>query len=65
MIAVKDPTRTAINPPGPDGKPGTVSPNFSTAIRVGSRLFVAGLSGEADGNKGNAQAQTTEAMARV
>jgi enamine deaminase RidA (YjgF/YER057c/UK114 family) len=65
MIAVKDPSRTAINPPGPDGKPGAVSPNYSTAIRVGSRLFVAGLSGETDADKGNAGAQTTEAIARV
>ncbi len=65
MIAVKDPTRTAINPPGPDGKPGPVSPNFSAAIRVGSRLFVSGMSGETDSNKGDAAAQTTEAIARV
>jgi enamine deaminase RidA (YjgF/YER057c/UK114 family) len=65
MIAVKDPSRTAINPPGPDGKPGTVNPNFSTGIRVGSRLFVAGLSGEMDGNRGDARAQTTEALTRV
>jgi 2-iminobutanoate/2-iminopropanoate deaminase len=65
MIAVKDSSRTAINPPGPDGKPGTVSPNFSAGIRVGNRLFVAGMSGETDGNKGDAKAQTTEAMARV
>jgi 2-iminobutanoate/2-iminopropanoate deaminase len=65
MIAVKDPSRTAINPPGPDGKPGTVSPNFSTAIRVGNRLFVAGLSGEMDSNRGDAGAQTTEAVAHL
>jgi enamine deaminase RidA (YjgF/YER057c/UK114 family) len=65
MIAVKDPSRTAINPPGPDGKPGTISPNFSTAIRVGNRLFVAGLSGELDSNKGDAGAQTTEAVAHL
>lgn len=65
MIAVKDPSRTAINPPGPDGKPGKVSPNFSTAIRVGNRLFVAGLSGEMDSNKGNAGAQTTAAVANL
>ena len=65
MIAVKDPSRTAINPPGPDGKPGTVSPNFSTAIRVGNRLFVAGLSGEMESNKGDAGAQTAEAIANL
>jgi len=65
MIAVKDPSRIAINPPGPDGKPGPVNPNFSAAIRVGNRLFVAGMSGETGNNKGNARAQTTEAIARV
>src|SRR5580704_12703149 len=65
MIAVKDPSRTAINPPGPDGKPGTISPNFSTAIRVGNRLFVAGLSGEMDNNKGDAGAQTRAAIAHL
>jgi 2-iminobutanoate/2-iminopropanoate deaminase len=65
MIAVKDPSRTAINPPGPDAKPGTVSPNFSSGIRVGNRLFVAGMSGETESNKGNAGAQTTEAMTRI
>ncbi len=65
MIAVKDPSRTAIIPPGPDGKPGTASPNFSPAIRVGNRLFVAGMSGESEANKGNAPAQTTEAIGRL
>ncbi len=65
MIAVKDPSRIAINPPGPDGEPGPVNPNFSAAIRVGNRLFVAGMSGEAGSNKSNARAQTTEAIARV
>jgi 2-iminobutanoate/2-iminopropanoate deaminase len=65
MIAVKDSTRTAINPPGPDGKPGPVSPNFSSGIRVGNRLFVAGMSGETATNKGNAAAQTTEAVAKI
>ena len=65
MIAVKDPSRTAINPPDANGKPGRVNPNFSAAIRVGNRLFVAGMSGETDANKGNATAQTTEAIARV
>lgn len=65
MVAVKDSSRTAINPPGPDGKPGTVNPNFSQAIRVGDRLFVAGLSGESDATKGDAAAQTTAAIAKL
>lgn len=65
MIAVKDPSRTAINPPGPDGKPGPVNPNFSQAIRVGDRLFVSGLSGESDSAKGSAGAQTTAAIDKL
>ena len=65
MIAVKDPSRTAINAPGPDGKPGLVNPNFSQAIRVGDRLFVAGLSGEDEATKGDARAQTAQAVDKL
>ncbi|HML18362.1 MAG TPA: RidA family protein [Bryobacteraceae bacterium] len=65
MIAVKDASRTAISTPGPDGKPGAANPNLSAAIRVGNRLFVSGITGNTADNKGDAAAQTTEALARI
>ena len=65
MIAVKDASRTAITTPRADGTPGTVNPNLSSAIRVGNRLFVSGITGNTPANEGNAHAQTVEALASV
>jgi 2-iminobutanoate/2-iminopropanoate deaminase len=65
MIAVKDASRTAITTPNADGSPGTANPNLSAAIRVGNRLFVAGITGNTADNKGDAAAQTKEALARI
>jgi enamine deaminase RidA (YjgF/YER057c/UK114 family) len=65
MIAVKDASRAAISTPSADGSPGTANPNLSGAIRVGNRLFVSGMTGNTDANKGDAPAQTREALARV
>jgi len=65
MVAVKGANRTAFTTPTPDGKPGTKNPNLSSAIRVGNRLYVAGILGNTESNKGDAKAQTAEALARI
>jgi 2-iminobutanoate/2-iminopropanoate deaminase len=66
MIAVKDPSRTAIATPNADGSPPAKSnPTLSSAIRVGDRLFVAGIGGSTQGNRGDIKAQTAEALARI
>jgi len=65
MIAVKDSSRTAINPPNTDGKAATPNPNLSSGIRVGNRMFISGLTGSNANNKGDAPGQTTLAIANV
>ena len=65
MIAVKDPSRKAIIPPNADGSPGRAGPNLSPAIQVGSRLYIAGMLGSTPANKGDARAQTAEALVRI
>ncbi len=65
MVAVKDPARKAITTPNADGSAGTMNPNLSSAIQVGNRLYVAGITGNTASNKGDAKAQTAEVMARV
>ncbi len=59
MIAVKDPSRTAIN------GSGAANPNLSAAIRVGNRLFVSGITGNTPENKDDPAAQTTVALGRI
>ena len=65
MVAVKDPGRKAITTPNADGTPGTVNQNLSSAIQVGNRLYLAGLTGNTASNKGDVKAQTTEVLARA
>ena len=65
MVAVKDPSRKAITTPNADGTPGTANQNLSSAIQVGNRLYVAGITGNTASNKGDVKAQTTEVLARV
>ena len=65
MIAVKDPGRKAIATPNADGSAGTPNPNLSSAIQVGNRLYVAGITGNTATNKGDVKAQTSEVLARV
>jgi len=62
---VKDAGRKAITTPNADGTPGTVNQNLSSAIHVGNRLYVAGITGNTPTNKGDVKAQTTEVLARV
>jgi 2-iminobutanoate/2-iminopropanoate deaminase len=66
MIAVKDPSRKAVIPPNADGTPGRAAGgNLSPAIQVGNRLYIAGMLGSTPANKGDAKAQTAEALRRI
>jgi 2-iminobutanoate/2-iminopropanoate deaminase len=65
MVAVKDAGRTAFATPNADGTPGTPNPNLSSAIRVGNRLYVSGITGNTAANKGDVKAQTAEVLGRV
>lgn len=64
MTAVKG-TKTAIATPNADGTPGRSSATLSSAIKVGNRLYVSGITGNNAENTGNVEAQTTETMARI
>ena len=64
MTAVKGP-KESITTPAVDGTPGKPSQTLSSAIKVGNRLYVSGILGNNADNKGNAEAQTKEAMARI
>jgi enamine deaminase RidA (YjgF/YER057c/UK114 family) len=64
MTAVKG-AKEAFATPAADGTPGKPSPTLSSAIKVGKRLYVAGILGNNADNKGNAEAQTKEALARI
>ena len=64
MTAVKG-AKEVITTPAADGTPGKPSPTLSSAIKVGKRLYVAGILGNNADNKGNVEAQTKEAMARI
>jgi 2-iminobutanoate/2-iminopropanoate deaminase len=65
LLAVKSSDREAINPPGADGKPVQPSPNYSSGIRVGNRLYVAGMVGSTEKNKGDMKAQTRESLNNI
>ena len=64
MTAVRRP-KQAFTTPAADGSPGKPNPVLSSAIKVGNRLYVAGLLGNTADNKGNVEAQTKELLARV
>ena len=64
MVAVKGP-REAITTPSTSGTVGQPNPNLSSAIRAGNRLFVSGMLGATDLNKGQMRNQTEEAMNRI
>ena len=65
MVAVKDSSRKAITTPNADGSAGTANANLSSAVQVGNRLYVAGITGNTAANKGDVKAQTAEVLARV
>ena len=64
MTANRKP-KQAFTTPAADGTPGKPSPTLSSAIKVGNRLYLAGLLGNNAANKGDMEAQTKELMARV
>ena len=64
MTAVKG-NKEAFATPAADGTPGKPSPTLSSAIKVGNRLYVAGILGNNATNKGDVKAQTAEAMTRI
>ncbi|HKB13169.1 MAG TPA: RidA family protein [Vicinamibacterales bacterium] len=64
MVAVKG-GHTAYTTPTADGKPGTKNPNLSSAIKVGNRVYVAGILGNTAENKGDVKAQTAESLTRI
>ena len=65
LVAVQSADRQTFVTPNADGSPGTPNPNLSSAVRVGNRLYVSGMLGNTDTNKGDAKAQTTETLARI
>ena len=65
LLAVKGAKREAFTTPKADGSPGQASPNFSSAIRAGSRLYLAGMMGITETNKGDIKGQTRETLASL
>jgi 2-iminobutanoate/2-iminopropanoate deaminase len=65
LLAVKGADRKAFTTPNADGSPGRANPNFSSAIRVGNRLYLAGLVGSTAENRADIRGQTGETMARI
>jgi 2-iminobutanoate/2-iminopropanoate deaminase len=65
LVAVKGGGRTALVTPNADGTPGRPNPNLSSAIRVGPRLFLAGMLGVVPGYAADVSAQTTETLNRL
>jgi enamine deaminase RidA (YjgF/YER057c/UK114 family) len=65
LIAVKDAGRAAVTTPAADGTAGRANPNLSSAIKVGNTLYVSGITGNTQANRGDTKAQATEVLARV
>jgi 2-iminobutanoate/2-iminopropanoate deaminase len=61
LLAVKGASRKAFTTPNPDGSPGRANPNFSSAIQVGNRLYLAGFVGTGSDIK----TQTRDTMGRI
>lgn len=64
-VAVKGAERQAVTTPNPDGSAGSRNPNLSSAIRVGNRLFLSGLLGIDETNRGDSGAQTRATLGRL
>ena len=65
MLAVKSSGRRAIVTPNEHGTPGSASPNLSSAIQTGERLFLSGMLGNSKATKGDAVAQTRVTLDRL
>lgn len=65
MVAVRDPGRRTVTTPAPDGSPGKPNPVLSSAIQVGTRLYLSGMLGVTDATRGSVAAQTSETLVRM
>jgi len=65
LTAVKGAERRPITTPNADGTPGQANPNLSSAIRVGSRLYLSGMLGNGPATRDDVKGQTGEALARI
>ena len=65
LLAVKSSARRAIVTPNEHGTPGSASPNLSSAIQTGERLFLSGMLGNSKATKGDAVAQTRVTLDRL
>lgn len=57
--------KQVVTTPAADGTPGKPSAVLSSAIKVGNRLYLSGILGSTSATKGDAEAQTKEALARI
>ncbi len=57
--------KTVVTTPAADGTPGKPSALLSSAIKVGNRLYLSGMLGNTAETKGDVEAQTREALARL
>jgi enamine deaminase RidA (YjgF/YER057c/UK114 family) len=65
MVAVKTSDRGPIVTSEPGGVPGKPNPNLSAAIRAGNRLYLSGMLGATEANRGDTKAQTRGALERL
>jgi 2-iminobutanoate/2-iminopropanoate deaminase len=65
LTAVRGVPREAITTPNADGTPGQASPNLSSAIRMGDRLYLSGMLGVTASNKSDIRGQTRETLASL
>jgi enamine deaminase RidA (YjgF/YER057c/UK114 family) len=63
MVAVRG-AHQVTTTPNADGTPGTANPNLSSAVRVGDRLWLAGMLGNTPATN-DVAAQTRETLARL
>lgn len=65
LLAVKSSARRAIATPAEAGTPSSASPNLSSAIQAGERLFLSGMLGNSKATKDDAAAQARATFDRL
>ena len=65
FVAARGASRAAVLTPNADGTPGRANPNLSSAIQVGTRLFLSGMLGVVPGAATDVVAQTAETLNRL
>ena len=65
LTAVKGGERAVLITPAADGTPGRPNPNLSSAVRVGTSLYLSGMLGVLPDNAKDLGAQTAETLARL